>query len=78
MLVLNLILLCVGYFIYGQWQKGLATIGIALVLTVGTCFVGTVALPLIAIVTAIDGYMQAEQLKQGFPLGQWTFFQNHK
>ena len=76
-LVLNLILLCVGYFIYGQWQKGLAAIAIALVLTVGTCFMGTPALPLLAILTAIDGYMQADQLKNGFSLKQWTFFQNH-
>lgn len=77
-LVLNLIFLCVGYFIYGQWQKGLAAIAIALVLTVGTCFMGTPALPLLAIVTAIDGYMQADQLKKGLPLAQWTFFQNHR
>lgn len=77
-LVLNLIFLCVGYFIYGQWQKGLASIAIALVLTVGTCFMGTPVLPLLAIATAIDGYMQADKLKNGHSLGQWTFFQNHK
>lgn len=76
-LVLNLIFLCVGYFIYGQWQKGLAAIAVALILTVGTCFMGTPVLPLLAILTAIDGYMQADQLKNGFSLRQWTFFQNH-
>lgn len=76
-LVLNLIFICIGYFIYGQWQKGLASLAIALVLTVGTCFLGTPALPLLMILAAIDGYMQSDQLKNGFSLGQWTFFQNH-
>jgi hypothetical protein len=76
-LVLNLILLCVGYFIIGQWQKGLVAIAAALVLMIGTCFIATPAVPLIAIFTAIDGYMQAEQLKSGHSVRQWTFFQNH-
>jgi hypothetical protein len=76
-LVLNLLLLCVGYFIIGQWQKGLAAIAAVLVLVVATCFIGAPAAPLIAILTAVDGYMQAEQLKNGHSVRQWTFFQNH-
>jgi hypothetical protein len=27
---------------------------------------------------AVDGYLQAMQLKAGHPLGQWTFFNDHR
>ena len=73
-LVLNLLLLGgVGYIILGQKTKGIVAIVVWLVLTVVTCGIGSA----IAIVTAIDGYMQAQQLQQGHPVGQWTWFNNH-
>lgn len=73
-LLLNLLLLCVGYFWFGQWQKGVAALVGGLVLGVITCGFGAGA---VAIFAAIDGYLQAEQLKQGHPLRQWTFFNAH-
>lgn len=74
-LVLNLILVCVGYFILGQWQKGLAAIGAALVIGIPTCGFG---IGVVAVFAAVDGFMQAEQLKAGFPVAQWTFFKDHR
>src|SRR5688572_15449229 len=59
-LLLNLIL--VGYFIVGQWQKGLAAVGTFLVVTVATC--GTLFF-IVPVFAAIDGYMQAQQLQAG-------------
>ena len=73
-LLLNLFLFCVGYFWYGQWQKGVAALVAALVIGVPTCGVGAGA---VSIFAAIDGFMQAEQLKQGHPLRHWTFFNTH-
>lgn len=74
-LLLNLFLICVGYFWYGQWQKGVAALVAALVIGVPTCGVGASA---VMIFTAIDGYLQAQQLQQGHPLGHWTFFNDHR
>lgn len=74
-LLLNLFLVCVGYFWYGQWQKGIASLVAALIVGTFTCGVG---IPLVAIFSAIDGYLQAQQLQQGFPLAQWTFFNDHR
>jgi hypothetical protein len=74
-LLLNLFLVCVGYFWYGQWQKGVAALVAALVIGIPTCGMGVF---LVAVVTAIDGYLQAQQLQQGHPLGHWTFFNDHK
>jgi hypothetical protein len=74
-LILNLIFVCIGYFIYGQWQKGIVAIIAALVIGIPTCGLGVGA---VAIATAIDGFMQAQQLQAGFPLAQWTFFKDHK
>lgn len=71
-LVLNLILLCVGYFYLGQWQKGLVALIGGLLLGVPTCGIGSLA---VAIAAAFDGYYQAQQLQAGRPIGQWTFFQ---
>jgi hypothetical protein len=31
----------------------------------------------IPITAAIDAYLQAEQLEQGKPIGQWTWFRRH-
>lgn len=74
-LVLNLILLCVGYFYLGQWQKGLVALCAGLVIGIFTCGVGSLA---IAIAAAFDGYYQAQQLQAGRPVAQWTFFQDHR
>jgi hypothetical protein len=73
--VCNLFLACVGYFIIGQWQKGIAAIAAAIVIGIPTCGLGIGA---VCIATAIDGFMQAEALKNGFPLAQWTFFKDHR
>src|SRR5512140_3710269 len=56
-LVLNLLILCVGYFIMGQWQKGLVAIAAAVVIGIPTCGMGV---GLVAVATAIDGFMQAQ------------------
>lgn len=74
-LVLNLLLVCIGYFIMGQWQKGIAAIVAALVIGIPTCGVGVWA---VAIFAGIDGYMQAQQLQAGYPVAQWTFFKDHR
>jgi len=74
-LVLNLLLLGgVGYIIIGQKMKGIAAIVLWL-LGLFTCGIGS---GIVAIVGAIDGWMQAQQLQQGHPVAQWTFFQDHK
>jgi hypothetical protein len=75
-LILNLLVLGgVGYIILGQKTKGIVAIVawfVGLVLTCGA------ASGLVAIVAAIDGYLQAQQLQQGHPVGQWTFFNDHR
>jgi hypothetical protein len=75
-----LALFWVGYFFYGQWQKGLAAIGLAVVLfvlSVITCGIGTFLFLPATVVIMVDTYLQSESLKKGFSLGQWTFFQQH-
>lgn len=74
-LVLNLILLCVGYFYIGQWQKGIVAIVAAFVVGIPTCGLGAGA---VAVAAGIDGMQQAEQLKAGFPIAQWSFFKDHR
>ena len=32
----------------------------------------------VAIAAAVDGYLQATQLKAGHAVGQWTFFNDHR
>ncbi len=74
-LVLNLLLLGgVGYIIMGQKTKGIVAI-VAWVLGLATC--GVVS-GLVGIFGAIDGYMQAQQLQAGHPVGQWTWFSDHR
>jgi hypothetical protein len=87
-LLLNLLLVCVGYFVIGQWQKGIAgAVGFLLEIAIvsgigivtlgyGACFVIPLALALHAALVA-DGYLQAQALKNGYPIGQWTFFKRH-
>ena len=75
-LVLNL-LICggVGYIIIGQKVKGIVAIVAWVILLFVTCGAGS---GLVAIVAAIDGYLQAQQLQQGHPIGEWTFFNDHR
>ncbi len=73
--MLNLLLFGgVGYFIIGQKLKGIAAI-VLWVLGLATCGIGS---GIVAIVGAIDGWMQAQQLQAGHPVAQWTFFQDHR
>ena len=75
-LVLNLIVAGgVGYIILGQKTKGIVAIVAWLILLVVTCGVGS---GLVGLVAAIDGYLQAQQLQAGHPVGQWTFFNDHR
>ena len=74
-LVLNLLLFgCVGYFIIGQKMKGIASL-VIWILGLASC--GVVS-GIVAIVAAIDGMMQAQQLQAGNPVAEWTFFQDHR
>jgi hypothetical protein len=74
--VLNLVVAgCLGYFMIGQKMKGIVAVIIWVVAAVPTC--GTVS-GLVSIVAAVDGYMQAQQLKAGVPVAQWTFFNDHR
>ena len=75
-LVLNLLLVCVGYFLIGQWQKGASALGVLIVLTVGTLFLGSPLIPVLIAFTSIDGFLQARQLERGHRIGQWTTFSN--
>lgn len=75
-LVLNLLVAGgVGYIIIGQKTKGIVAIVAWLVLLVVTCGIGS---GLLSVATAIDGYMQAQALQAGTPVGQWTFFKDHR
>jgi hypothetical protein len=74
-LVLNLLLFgCVGYFIIGQKMKGIASL-VIWILGLASC--GIVS-GIVAVVAAVDGFMQAQQLQAGHPVAQWTFFQDHR
>lgn len=79
-LILGLLLGGVAYFLIGQWQKGVAGVAAwlcAIVIVMITCGLGIVVyLPLIVAI-GLDAYMQADALKKGHPVGQWTFFNNH-
>jgi hypothetical protein len=74
-LILNLLLVGgVGYIIMGQKTKGIVAI-VVWIAGLATC--GIVS-SIVAIAAAIDGYMQAQQLQAGHPVGQWTFFNDHR
>jgi hypothetical protein len=75
-LILNLVAAgCVGYFMIGQKNKGIVAV-IAWIIGWVPPLCGTVA-GLVAVVAAIDGYLQAQQLQQGHPVRQWSFFNDH-
>lgn len=73
-LILNLLLFGIGYLVLGQKTKGIVAIIAFWVITIGTCGFGGV----ISILYALDGYFQAQQLQQGHPVGQWTWFNDHR
>ena len=70
-MLLNLLLLSVGYFLIGQWKKGIAVIALGACIVLPTLGYG---LPLLAIFTAVDGYKQAALLGAGQRIGQWSWF----
>ena len=75
-LVLNLLVAGgLGYIILGQKTKGIVAIISWCVLLVVTCGAGS---GLVSILGAIDGYLQSQQLQQGHPVGQWTWFNDHR
>jgi hypothetical protein len=75
-LVLNLIVAgCLGYFMIGQKMKGIVALVVWLILIIPTCGAGS---GLISVVTAIDGFMQAQNLQAGHPIAEWTFFKDHR
>ena len=75
-LVLNLIVAgCLGYFMIGQKMKGIVALVVWLILIIPTCGAGS---GLIAVATAIDGFMQAQALQAGHPIAEWTFFKDHR
>jgi hypothetical protein len=74
-LVLNLLVAGgVGYIIMGQKTKGIVAI---VVWVVGWALCG-IPSGLVSLLGAIDGYLQAQQLQQGHPVGEWTFFNDHR
>ena len=75
-LVLNLLVAGgVGYLIMGQKTKGIVAIVAWVIILIPTCGAGS---GLLSIITAIDGFMQSQQLQQGKPVGEWTFFNDHR
>lgn len=79
-LILAVFLGGIAYFVIGQWQKGIAAVAAwltALVIVVVTCGLGILIYMPLIIAIVIDAYMQAELLKKGHSIGQWTFFNAH-
>ncbi len=76
-LIISLFLGGISYFVLGQWQKGLAALALwlaGIVFAILTCGIGVLFFFPIAVAIVIDVYMQAKTLKDGRPIGQWTFF----
>ena len=76
-LVLALFLGGISYVVLGQWQKGLAGIAVwvcGVVLSVLTCGIGSILMLPVAVLLVIDAYSQAKTLREGRPIGHWTFF----
>ncbi|HUP46429.1 MAG TPA: hypothetical protein VM779_13070 [Thermoanaerobaculia bacterium] len=73
-LVLNLLIGGVGYLIMGQQTKGIVAI-VVWVLGWMACGIPSAV---VAVVAAIDGFLQAQQLQQGKPVGEWTWFSDHR
>lgn len=64
-----------GYILMGQTAKGIVAIVLFAVVAIPTCFSAS---GLIALVAAVDGYLQARALESGYPIAQWTFFNDHR
>jgi hypothetical protein len=73
-LVLNLLIGGVGYLIMGQQTKGIVAI-VIWVLGWAACGIPS---GIVAVFAAIDGFLQAQQLQQGKPVGEWTWFSDHR
>lgn len=74
-LILNLLVAGgVGYIIMGQKTKGIVAIVVWLV----GWFLCGIPSGIVAVLAAIDGYLQAQQLQQGHPVGEWTWFSDHR
>ncbi len=76
-LVLAIFLWCVAYFVYGQWQKGVASLVAYVflgILGILTCGWGFVLFTPVWILTILDAYMQAKNLREGRAIRQWTWF----
>lgn len=69
--LLSILLVGLGQMINGQGVKGLLMMIAGI--TIGA-ITGGIAAPLIWIVSAIDAYMCANKLKQGKPIGKFSFF----
>ena len=74
-LVLNLLVAGgLGYIILGQKTKGIVAI---IIWVVGWAACG-IPSGIVSVLAAIDGYLQAQQLQQGKPVGEWTWFSDHR
>ena len=79
-LILALFFGGIAYFPLGQWQKGIAAVAVwlcAIVFVFITCGIGAFLYMPLVVAMIIDAYMQAQLLKQGTPIRQWTFFSQH-
>lgn len=72
--ILNLLIGGVGYLVLGQQTKGIVAI---IIWVVGWAACG-IPSAVVAVLAAIDGYLQAQQLQQGKPVGEWTWFSDHR
>jgi hypothetical protein len=74
-LLLNLFLFgAIGYLKIGQREKAIVAGVIWFALAYPTCFAASLAF---AAVAAVDGYLQATELREGRSIGKWTTFSNH-
>lgn len=79
-LILAVFLGGIAYFVIGQWQKGIAAVAAwltAITVVIVTCGVGILLYMPLIIAIVVDAYMQADLLKKGHTIGQWTFFATH-
>lgn len=70
----------IAYFVAGQWQKGAVGIVVYLFLVVFaviTCGLGAFLFFPAYLFVILDSYFQAKNLKDGFPISQWSFFTSH-
>jgi hypothetical protein len=59
-----------GYWLLGQKQKAIVAAVLFFAVAWPSCFSAS---GLIALICAVDGYLQAKALEAGRPIGQWTF-----